>query len=161
MYYETISSLPAYLYKRFFNKKAELYIHYHEYTTPAEYKNGMKLSRLFHGYEKWLYSRAKWVSHTNEYRMQMFIKDIEPVRIHQPKILANYPPKAWFHQSSTKRSQPLKLVYAGSLSMDTMYTREFAEWVETQNGKVTWHIYSFNRYYGCQKYFLRNSILHL
>ncbi len=144
MYYETISSLPAYLYKRFFNKKAELYIHYHEYITPAEYGNGMKLTKLLHKFEMQLYPVAKWVSHTNESRMQMFIKDIAPARIHEPKILANYPPKAWSTKSTTKRSLPVKMVYAGSLSMDTMYTREFAGWVEAQNGKVTWNIYSYN-----------------
>src|ERR1700678_373792 len=34
LYYETISSLPAYLYKRYAGRSADLYIHYHEYTSP-------------------------------------------------------------------------------------------------------------------------------
>ncbi|MEO8763505.1 MAG: hypothetical protein ABI416_04420 [Ginsengibacter sp.] len=144
LYYETLSSFPAYFYKRFFNKKIEIYIHYHEYTAPAEYRNGMRLTKLFHKHEHWLYPHAKWVSHTNEFRMQMFIRDIAPVRINQPKILANYPPKAWLKESLANRSIPVKIVYIGSLSMDTMYTREFTKWVVAQNGKVTWDIYSFN-----------------
>src|SRR5580658_8640320 len=34
LYYETLSALPAFLYKQFARRGAELYIHYHEYTSP-------------------------------------------------------------------------------------------------------------------------------
>src|ERR1700677_3348901 len=59
LYYETISSYPAYLYKRFLNSKARLFIHYHEYTSLTEYANGMLLSRYFSLCEKYLYQRAE------------------------------------------------------------------------------------------------------
>ncbi|MEO6719123.1 MAG: hypothetical protein ABIN67_02115 [Ferruginibacter sp.] len=143
LYYETLSAFPAWLYRRFFNNKVEVLIHYHEYTTPEAYENGMMLTRRFHHLEKWLYPQAKWVSHTNEFRMQLFEKDIYPARIENPQILPNYPPKAWF-KMATDFNTPLKIVYIGSLSMDTMYTREFAKWVIAQKGMVEWHIYSYN-----------------
>ena len=50
LYYETISSFTPYLYKRFFNKKSAILIHYNEYTSPKEYQEGMQLTKLFHKY---------------------------------------------------------------------------------------------------------------
>jgi hypothetical protein len=38
----------------------------------------------------------------------------------------------------------LRIVYVGALSLDTMYTREFGDWVAQQAGKVNWDIYSDN-----------------
>lgn len=143
-YYETISSFPAFLYKRFFNSKAEVLIHYHEYTSPTEYKSGMKLVKLFHGFEKWLYPKAGWVSHTNEYRIQHFISDLKPVAIANPHILPNYPSKSWYAKPKDDIKFPIKIVYVGSFSLDTLFTKEFAEWVNQQNGKITWDIYSLN-----------------
>ena len=144
LYFETLSSFAPYLYKRFFNKKCLIYIHYHEYTSKVEYEKGMMLTKLFHIYEKYLYPNVEWLSHTNTYRMQLFKNDIFPTKISSEKILANYPPKSWFSQPLLINKFPLKIVYVGSLSMDTMYTQKFAEWVQTQNGKVIWDIYSYN-----------------
>lgn len=144
LYYETLSSFPAWLYKRFFNRKAEVFIHYHEYTNAAEYEGGMKLTSFFHGLEKRLYPVAKWVSHTNLDRMQLFEKDLLPVKINQAQIVPNYPPASWLAGAKQEHQLPLKIVYAGALSLDTMFTREFAAWVIRQNGKVIWHIYSYN-----------------
>ena len=48
LYYETISSFPAWLYRKFFNKETEVLIHYHEYTSPEEYQAGMRLTWFFH-----------------------------------------------------------------------------------------------------------------
>lgn len=143
-YYETISSFPAFLYKRFFNSKTELLMHYHEYTSPKEYKNGMKLVKLFHGFEKWLYPKASWVSHTNEYRMQHFISDLKPVAIAHPHMLPNYPSKSWYAKPKADIGFPIKIVYVGAFSLDTMFAKEFADWVNEQNGKIIWDIYSLN-----------------
>ena len=143
LYYETISSFPAWLY-RVFNKRAELFIHYHEYTSRSEYESGMKLTKIFHRLEKRLYPNAKWVSHTNENRMELFEHDILPVKIGNKYILPNYPPKSWRQEAKRENEIPVKIVYVGALSLDTMFTREFTEWVNSQNGKVTWYIYSYN-----------------
>ncbi|MGI8582083.1 MAG: hypothetical protein ACR2KX_07800 [Chitinophagaceae bacterium] len=153
MYYETISSYPVYLYKRFFNSKAKVFIHYHEYTSPQEYNSGMKLTRFFYGREKWLYSHANWVSHTNEYRLQQFLLDVKPFKVAFPQVLPNYPPESWNKFHEYKIDIPVRAVYVGALSMDTMYVKEFTEWVIEQNGKVLWDIYSFNITDDAKKYF--------
>src|SRR5687768_4698141 len=50
--YETLSVFPAVIYKRVFYSKAKVMIHYHEYVSPAEYANGMRLTRWLHTLEK-------------------------------------------------------------------------------------------------------------
>lgn len=144
LFFETISSYPAYLYKRFFNQGCEVLIHYHEYTSPQEYETGMKLTKYFHTKEHYLFKHSTWISHTNEYRMEQFVKDMQPVAIHNRHILPNYPPKSWYHKATDRVEMPVKVVFAGSLGIDTMYTKEFAKWVMDQNGKVIWDIYSYN-----------------
>lgn len=144
LYYETISSYPAYLYKKIFNTKAHILVHYHEYTAPGEYTLGMKLTRYFHHCEKWLYPKLSWISHTNEYRMQKFKEDIFPVKVCNDHIVPNYPPAAWQASFKTTIIMPVKIVYAGALGMDTMFTATFANWVIAQKGKVCWDIYSYN-----------------
>jgi hypothetical protein len=144
LYFETISSLPAYLYKRFFYSRCEILIHYHEYTTPQEYQNGMTLTRYFHRFEKWLYPQAKWVSHTNAFRMNIFKNDIAPTVIRNAHILPNYPPRNWAAPPKQVVSLPLRVVYAGALSLTTMYTEAFARWIESQQGKVLWDVYAYN-----------------
>ena len=144
LYYETLSSFPVYIYSKYFNSKTTVLIHYHEYTAPDEYNNGMKLARLFHKYEKKLYPKASWVSHTNIYRMQQFVTDVQPVIINNQQVLPNYPPKSWQTNPVLHIDIPLKIIYVGALSLDTMYVKEFALWVMQQNGKVVWDIYSTN-----------------
>lgn len=143
-YYETLSSFPAYVYRKI-NKKVEIFIHYHEYVSKQEYKNGMKLARLFHRFEQELYPTARSVSHTNSLRMEKFKKDIAPIALSKDCIIPNYPPSDWRRdiQTDSKR-RPLKIIYIGALSLATMYTRKFAEWVLSCNGNVTWDIFSLN-----------------
>jgi hypothetical protein len=144
LYYETLSSYPPYLYKRFVNRKAQLFIHYHEYTSREEYRTGMKLQAFFHKREQMLYSRASWISHTNEERMKMFTEDESLGPLHTRHLLPNYPPRSWAAGDRSRTGSPIKFVYAGALSMDTMYTRQFAEWIEKKKGAATWDIYSTN-----------------
>ncbi len=144
LYFETISSWPAYIYKRYLNRKAEVFIHYHEYTSPAEYAGGMKLVRYFHTLEQWLYGRAAWVSHTNAYRLDKFEKDIGMKLNAVAAVLPNFPPRTWFRKPKAALGSPVRIIYAGALSMDTMFTEAFARWVTLQNGKVLWDIYSYN-----------------
>jgi hypothetical protein len=157
LYYETISSLPAHLYKKYVNTKVHLLIHYHEYTTIAEYAGGMKQTKLFHRFEKFLYPRSAWVSHTNEYRLQQFVADIAPVVIPNPKVLPNYPPKSWSKKGQDVIGKPVKVVYVGALSLQTMYVKEFIEFVTRQNGNMVFDIYSYNTDEETQKYLLLQS----
>ncbi len=142
LYFETISALPAYLYKNFFYPNSKLLIHYHEYTTIEEYTNGMKLGNFFFKLEKKMYKDSDWLSHTNKARMQKFANDILPLIIPHPYILPNYPPASWKNARSVPGNLPVKIVYTGAVSLDTMYTKEFVNWVLAQDGRVIWDIYS-------------------
>ena len=144
LYFDTISSFPAYLVKRFFRSKTRIFIHYHEYISPEELQKGMKLVRYFHSKEIELYFDAIWVSHTNEKRMEDFQKDLYPLLITNPEILPNYPPSSWLRSPIKNISSPLKMVTLGALSLDTMYVDLFSKWIIEQKGKVTWDIYSLN-----------------
>ena len=75
IFFESSSAGPVYWYLRTFGKSTELKIHYHEYTSPNEYEEGMRLVKLYHQYEKkFLYEKADWISQTNEDRVKMFLQ---------------------------------------------------------------------------------------
>lgn len=145
-YYETLSALPAVIYKRWFRRSSRLFIHYHEYTSPQEYRQGMRLATWQHRLERKLYPAAEWISHTNEDRIRHFKADLDGMTVPALAILPNYPPASWLVMSRQRQEpvKPLKIVYVGALSLDTMYTREFAAWVSSQQGEVTWDVYTGN-----------------
>lgn len=145
LYFETISSWPAYIYKRYVNRACELLIHYHEYTSPEEYQSGMALNKYFLGLEKFIYANAIWVSHTNHFRMNMFKADISPILLKSPQVMPNYPPISWNLSPRDFNVAPIRIVYVGSLSLFTMYTTVFSEWVISRQGKVIWDIYVPNK----------------
>jgi len=145
MYYETISSVPAIMYKKFLNQHSRLFIHYHEYTSLPEYDQSGFFTRLSHSWEKKIYPSAEWISQTNQERMNFFLENNKKISIPNQFILPNYPPQSWFTNETKKNfSFPLKIVYIGALSLETMYTKEFVEWVITQKGKITFDVYSSN-----------------
>jgi hypothetical protein len=144
LYFDTISSFPAIMYKMIFRKKCRLLVHYNEYMSAAEYSGGMFLVRYFHKLEQKIYAETAWVSHTNPQRMQLFLQDMPGVTIPHQHTLPNFPPAAWASAKKRNSGIPFKIVYTGALSMDTMYTKLFAEWVIKQEGNVTWDIYSLN-----------------
>ena len=144
LYFDTISSFPAILYKMIWRNHCRLFVHYNEYMSEEEYRHGMFLVKWFHQLEKKIYDQTAWLSHTNQERMDLFKADLPGVIIPHSYILPNFPPAEWNTGKQSTTSFPLKIVYTGALSMDTMYTRLFAEWVLKQNGAVTWDIYSLN-----------------
>ena len=144
MYYETLSALPAVIYKKVINAKSRLIIHYHEYTTATEYEKGMMIGKLGLKLEKKAYSKSFLLSHSNEDRMRLFKKDNQGVAFPHTYIMPNYPPHSWETKKSDPLRVPVKIVYVGSLSLDTMYTREFAEWIIKTDSLVSWDIYSAN-----------------
>lgn len=144
LYFETLSSFPAYLYKTFFKKDSKIFIHYHEYITKKEYDTGMKLNKIFHQKEMKLYPDAEWISHTNSERLSRFISDIKPITAKNAYVLPNYPPQLFYCQAKSKITLPVRVLYVGALSMDTMYSYEFANWVISKKGNVMWDIYSWN-----------------
>jgi hypothetical protein len=144
LYFETISVWPVYIYKRFINTKCSVLIHYHEYTTPTEYAKGSLLVRYFYNCEKWIFPLAIWVSHTNYTRLRMFVSDITPITISNLQVVPNYPPSNWYNRASVDVKYPIRIVYVGALSLSSMYSVEFANWVVSQNGNVTWDVFSIN-----------------
>jgi hypothetical protein len=121
-----------------------LMIHYHEYIALPEYRDGMKLQRWIHGLECRLYPRTAWVSHTNEERMRRFLQDHAPIRVPHTAIVPNYPPKSWTRREPKGARRPLRVVYVGSIDLNTMYVQAFAEWVTGRKGEVVWDIYALH-----------------
>ena len=147
IYYESYSAWPVYWYIKWFGKQKKIFKHCHEYFDAKWYAEGMTLVKLYHSYEKrFLYPRADWISHTNIYRVDMFLKDfpeLEPAKIH---ILPNYPPKSWSLNDAkeTGVAKILRAVYVGSLSLEHTYIKEFCDWVVLQDGKIHFDIFAFN-----------------
>jgi hypothetical protein len=142
--YETLSFFPAWLYKKCSSAKPAIMIHYHEYMTHQEVNTGMKLNKWVHRLEEKSYPETVWISHTNQDRMQQFLKDHPRISIPHTYILPNYPSAKWKSKPVADITRPVKIIYVGALSLDTMFTKEFSQWVITQNGKVCWDIYSNN-----------------
>lgn len=144
-YFETLSALPARWYfshQQF--RDTKLLIHYHEYMSPAEYANGPWMVKWNHRAEKKLYQKVQYLSHTNEERMQLFLQDNRISLKGKTHIFPNYPPKTWINttQENKKIALPVKMVYAGAIGMESLYIKEFCEWVNRQNGNVLFDIYS-------------------
>jgi hypothetical protein len=147
LYYETLSAFGPWGYKKWINKKAHIYIHYHEYTSVQEYQTGMVLNRWLHKKEKQLYPLTTWISHTNNDRMRLFLRDISIDQPLQTYILPNYPFSFWKEKASRvekSNDQRIGFVYVGALSMQTMHTREMAEFIARHQDKCYWDIYSDN-----------------
>jgi len=142
LYYETNSFLPVFIYRTFFNRKAEVYAHYHEYTSISEYKSN-RLNAFIHRYETRAYNTMKWISHTNQNRMDLFLNE-HPGITAPVKIMPNYPPVSWRSSVREVIDFPVKFVYVGALSSKTMFLPEFAEWVHSLQGRVLLDIYSQN-----------------
>lgn len=146
LYYESLSAGAPWFYKKYVNRDSRIFIHYHEYNTKEEIKQGMLLNRWLHWLEKGLYGKAKWVSHTNQSRMNFFLKDIGK-KVPYTYMLPNYPPTSWGMQAkniSRLQGPGIGFVYVGALSMDTMYTREMAEFIAANADHCYWDIYSDN-----------------
>lgn len=145
LYFETISSWPALMYKKIRKGQTQLMVHYHEYNSPVEYHSGMRLVKEMYRMEKKMYSNSfDWISHTNEIRLADFKKDnalnnLEKNIFH---AMPNYPSKYWGSvQSKSVDENNTRLVYLGALGFDNMYIRETLEWVKS-NDCLTLDIYA-------------------
>ncbi len=146
-YIDTLSSFSGLFYKKWISRKVRLMVHYNEYVTPDEYKHGMKLVNRFHKMELSLYRDFSWISQTNAVRLGKFRKDIGMNDDALDNIfheLPNYPPPHWITEKKVKTDGPHKLVYVGSLGMDTMYVSELIDWINGQKGMFTLDIYAYN-----------------
>lgn len=147
MYYEPHSAMPAYVYKKIFNSKVRLFIHYHEYYEPDNFKGkSMAAVRFFHKLEiAFLYKKAEWISQTNSSRLNFFLNDYPFIQPEKLNVLANYPSKEWKTLlSKPKESTKLKLIYIGALSFENTFIKEVVNFVIDHPDKFTLTIYSYN-----------------
>ena len=145
-YYETISAFPALVYKLITGNKSVLFAHYHEYTTPGEYKSGMVLNKINHWLEQKCYHSYAWISHTNEFRLNKFRSDISAIKMEKIyfAVMPNYPSKNWECRPMEKLLKPYKLVMVGAIGYTTMYLRELVEWVAANPDILSLDLYSNN-----------------
>ena len=145
--FETYSVLPIILYKKLFSK-TKVHIHYHEYTSLQEIKKSSLYFKGLHTLEKKLFSNCESISHTNEDRMQLFLKDYPFINKSKGIIAPNLPPSNWYDFAKSKKKENttgiVRLVHVGALSLDTMYVKEIVEWVISQKGLFTLDFYSSN-----------------
>jgi hypothetical protein len=129
LYYESISALPVVICNRLFpNRPARLFIHFHEYFSEGEYQKQSYLSRMGRKYEKSLFDKANWISHTNSDRLRLFKKDIDvPLNESILKVLPNYPSKYWNslpNTTKTNKSDKIRFLHIGSISFEGLYLKE-------------------------------------
>jgi hypothetical protein len=148
LYFETISSWPAILYKKLRGNKVKLLVHYHEYMSPVEYRDNMRLVKKMYRMESEMFAgNYTWISHTNQNRLDNFIKDHHLEKENQSifHTMPNYPSKYWAKKkTSFNSSSKVRLVYIGSLGLDTMYLRELVEWVLCNKQSLSLNFYTHN-----------------
>lgn len=150
LYFESISAAPCLLYKLLFNK-SEIFVHFHEYTTPNEYRVGMILNRLNYFLEKRYLRKFEWISHTNSKRMELFLNDLNKKEMLKTQIMPNYPTNSWidearsfFIKTPNLPTQKIKLLYIGALSFEDTYIQEICEFVLANEELYHFTIYSIS-----------------
>jgi len=142
VYYETMSALPALIYRRMFSRYVQLFAHYHEYTSPDEYKKGMAVVKFAHWMEIKYYPKMAWISHTNEQRKALFCGDnmLPPEAV---GVMPNYPSEKWGIPNQTwKDSEPLQLVFVGySVDQESSYILELIAWLSSQTHPTQLDLY--------------------
>jgi hypothetical protein len=148
LYFETISSWPAIMYKKLKGDKIKLLVHYHEYISLMEYSNNMRLVKKMNRLEsKMFLSGYTWISHTNQNRLDNFIKDHHLGTENQYILhtMPNYPSKYWVKETTSfNSSSKVRLVYIGSLGLDTMYLKELVDWVLHNKQSLSLNFYTHN-----------------
>jgi hypothetical protein len=147
LYIETLSSWPAIIYKKIRGKRLRLMVHYHEYTEPRLYREGMLLSKWMHRIELRNYKKYSWFSHTNPVRLKMFKDDGQLNHLNSSffHVIPNYPSKSWLQNRekdfSNKRT---RLVFVGSLGYKNMYLQEVIDWLSKHRNEFSLDVYSYN-----------------
>lgn len=146
LYFESLSAIPCIIYKNLY-KNIKLLVHYHEYTTPEEYKNGMVLDRISYQLEKLNSNKYSWFSHTNAERLQFFSNDFGGLPKDKLKVMTNYPLLGWAEPKFVKRfktTDKIQLVYIGAISFEDTYIKEILHFVKMNEKDFNIELYSFN-----------------
>jgi hypothetical protein len=89
--------------------------------------------------------RSISISHTNDDRINLFKQDNIDKHLHHLTRLPNFPPESWYRQSVKREKASItRFVYIGSLSLEALYIKQFAQWVKEENGGAELDIYSNN-----------------
>ncbi len=162
--FETYSVLPIYLYKKLFFK-TKVHIHYHEYTSSEEIKRSSYYFKVLHALEKKLFRTCESISHTNEDRMQLFLKEYHFINPSKGIIAPNLPPSNWYDYAKSYKKENttgiVRLVHVGALSMDTMHVKKMVEWVLAQKGLFTLDFYTDNSTDSVRKYIVELKSNHI
>jgi len=148
LYFESLSSWPALIYKKIMGERIKLLVHCHEYTDPGIKSEETSLARQLHKAEKKMYRRFSWISHTNPVRLQMFKDDNGLNKL--PKsifhVMPNYPSSSWMQKETNhcNKLKQKKLVFVGSLGYDNMYLQEVVDWVGKHPIEFSLDIYAYN-----------------
>ncbi len=143
---EPHSALAVWLYYHVFRGSAALFIHHHEYYSPADFDApGMRSLRRVSMLERDdLYRRAAWVSETNEQRLRLLLKDSPAITRNAARSLPNYPPAEWISACERAGESPptglIRMVYVGAASFEDTFIREAAQWAAANAERVTLHI---------------------
>lgn len=156
LYIEPHSALPVFL-SRFFWRKSLLFIHYHEYHRPGDFKHpGMRVARLCNFLERrWLYPAASWISQTNQDRLQLFLDDNPDVGASKARLLPNYPPSSWWtgcNRAWSQPGEPVRMVYVGALSRADTFIEDVVTWVMRSSTPATLDIFSYNMHSEARSY---------
>lgn len=151
LYIEPHSALAPYLYYKWFLGKAKLFVHHHEYYSPADYRQpSNKTIRFFHRLEtSYLFPKANWISQTNPKRLELFSADHPTVARNKLQVLPNLPPANWSKVSNqawsdSGQERPLKLVYVGSVSLTDTHIEAVIRWVKQKPQQdVTLDVYAY------------------
>lgn len=148
LYFESISSFPALIYKLLNGKRKKIMVHYHEYIDPAIYEEESLISKILHRIEKRMYPSFSWISHTNPVRLQMFKDDNGLNKLPESifHVMPNYPSCSWRQKERNhcSKQKQKKLVFVGSLGYDNMYLEEVIDWVGKHSQEFSLDIYSYN-----------------
>jgi hypothetical protein len=135
VYYETFSALPVilYFYLSRQSRKPLIYIHCHELVTLIELSKGRWFYKNINRLEQKIYNHAKWISHTNNKRLDIFSEQYGLDKKNEKlNILPNYPPSLWIkrtkYNEENKKNKIIKLVHIGALSIKGMYFENVLEW---------------------------------
>ncbi|MFO1000118.1 MAG: hypothetical protein U0936_07265 [Planctomycetaceae bacterium] len=150
LYYEPHSALAAFIYYRWFNGTARLFIHHHEYYAAEDYrKRGNRLTRLNHYFERqYLLPRADWVSQTNLDRLRFFQSDNPEVDARKCHVMPNLPPRNWMLSGSCRQESStltFRLVYVGSVSVHDTFIGPLVNWLlANTSSRVSLDIFAYN-----------------